>query len=298
MRAWRALFPFSDNSKWMFMATEVWGYMDETGHSQDERQRFNGMAGLIAPCDHWEEFERKWKEALKKFHIPRERGFHMVEFENSEKARYSTSSKNIFKDWSALKKEKLFSKLLKIIETIHPFPLGSIMSMDDYRSLSQQQRAHFDDPYYLGFLFILGSVDVFLDKTRAAPEVKAAIIFSDQVEFRHRALEYYENAYSKEVSDRIKPPAFDDMRTLVPLQAADIVAYEFYKECERRRYRPNEDERPGYKVLTKMCNRLGFSQPLIKFQEKPDLIAHAENVGKHLRRLQYWQKRAQQKGST
>ena len=169
------------------------------------------------------------------------------------------------------------------------------MSMDDYRALSEKQRSYFDDPYYLGFLFILGSVDVFLDKTGASPEVRAAIIFSDQVEFRNRALDYYENAYSKEVSNRIKPPAFDDMRRLVPLQAADLVAYEFYKECERRRYRSDDDERPGYKALVKMCNRLGFSQPLIKFQEKPDLIAHAESVSQHLRYLHYWKRKKVQK---
>lgn len=138
---------------------------------------------------------------------------------------------------------------------------------------------------------LLGSVDVFLDKMGAAPEVKAAIVFSDQVEFRHRALEYYENAYSKEVSNRIKPPSFDDMRTLVPLQAADLVAYEFYKECERRRDRPNDDQRPGYKTLIKMCNRLGLPQPLIKFQEKRDLVDHAENVSKYLRQLEYWKKK-------
>lgn len=274
----------------------LWGFMDETGHSKDQKQRFNGMAGLIAPSDHWEAFELKWKQVLKDFKIPY---FHMQEFETSERARDSTKSKNSFKNWSAIKKERLFFKLLKIIETVHPFPLGSIMSMDDYRALSEEQRKYFDDPYYLGFLFVLGSVDVFLDKTGAAPEVRAAIVFSDQVEFRSRALQYYANAYSQELSHRVDPPTFQDMRIRVPLQAADLVAYEFYKECERRRYRPTDDTRPGYKVLIKMCNRLGFSQPLIKFQEKPDLLAHAESVGKYLRRLEYWSKKkpTKQKGS-
>ena len=36
------------------------GFMDETGHSQDEKQRFNGMAGIVAPLEHWAQFERKW----------------------------------------------------------------------------------------------------------------------------------------------------------------------------------------------------------------------------------------------
>jgi hypothetical protein len=115
---------------------EVRGYMDETGHSSDERQRFNGMAGLIAPASHWTEFERKWNKTLDDFKIPY---FHMVEFENSERARNSTRSKNKFKNWSQIKKDKLYSKLLRIIEGTYSFPVGSVMSMDDFRSLNQKQ---------------------------------------------------------------------------------------------------------------------------------------------------------------
>ena len=100
---------------------EAKGYMDETGHSRDQTQRFNGMAGLIAPSSHWKELERKWQETLDAYHI---KYFHMVEFENSERARNSSSSKNRFKDWSPIKKEKLLNKLLKIIETTYPFPLA------------------------------------------------------------------------------------------------------------------------------------------------------------------------------
>lgn len=267
---------------------EVRGYMDETGHSSDQRQRFNGMAGLIAPASHWKELERKWKETLDAFKITH---FHMTEFENSERARNATRSKNVFKNWSSIKKEKLFSKLLKIIETTHAFPVGSVISMDDFRSLSDEQRKLFDDPYYLGFANMLAYVDFFLKSTGSAPEVKAAIVFSDQVEFRYRALQYYETAYSKELTTRIKPPSFDNMRDRRALQAADIIAFEFYRECERQRYRPNDEPRPGYQTICKMSNRLGFQRPLIHFQQRDELLAHAENVGKHLRRLEYWQKK-------
>jgi len=39
------------------------------GHSQNEKQRFNGMAGIVAPLEHWEVFDRKWKRTLKDFKI-------------------------------------------------------------------------------------------------------------------------------------------------------------------------------------------------------------------------------------
>lgn len=46
------------------------GYMNETGHSKDERQRFVGMDGLVAPAENWEVFERKWKQTLVIFCVP------------------------------------------------------------------------------------------------------------------------------------------------------------------------------------------------------------------------------------
>jgi hypothetical protein len=56
---------------------EVWGYMDETGHSRDQKQRFNGMAGLIAPAENWNSLTVKWNKVLEEFHIPY---FHMKDW--------------------------------------------------------------------------------------------------------------------------------------------------------------------------------------------------------------------------
>ena len=251
----------------------VWGYMDETGHSKDQKQRFNGMAGLIAPSVNWAHLERKWKATLTEFKIPY---FHMKEW---------THSTGHFIGWSKAKREKLYAKLLRKMESVYPFPLGTILSMEDFRRLNNTQQAWFDDPYYLGFGAVLAYIDFFLDKTGASLDAKALIVFSDQVEFRHRALEYYETSYTPELSSRINPPAFADMRKVVALQAADIVAYEFYKECERLRYRPNDNQRYGYGRLVKMTNRLGFHQPLLHFQEHKDLLGHATKIETYFKRL-------------
>ena len=55
----------------------LYGYMDETGHSSDESQNFNGMAGLLAQDAEWTRLEKKWKVTLKQFQIP---FFHMKDF--------------------------------------------------------------------------------------------------------------------------------------------------------------------------------------------------------------------------
>ncbi|MDQ3755927.1 MAG: hypothetical protein M3371_14490 [Acidobacteriota bacterium] len=66
-------------------------FFDETGHSRDEKQLFNGMAGVLAPADHWEAFEKKWKRTLQEFEIP---FFHMKDFANFRKCFEGWSEKS------------------------------------------------------------------------------------------------------------------------------------------------------------------------------------------------------------
>jgi hypothetical protein len=108
-------------------------YIDETGHSKDERQKFVGMAGLIAPTANWEVFERKWKGALAlpHFNIPH---FHMTDF---------ASRKRIYKDWSEEKRKKVFGKLILIIECTHAIPFGAIIPMDAFRGFVQRTARFF-----------------------------------------------------------------------------------------------------------------------------------------------------------
>ncbi|HUS12562.1 MAG TPA: DUF3800 domain-containing protein [Pyrinomonadaceae bacterium] len=254
-----AIFPFSAQGKFMVMLT---AYMDETGHSQDEKQRFNGMAGLLAPTWRWEELEPKWKQTLKDFKIS---CFHMKDFANRKRE---------FEGWHELKRKKLYGKLLKHIEMAEPYPVGSILAMSDFLTLRPEQQAGFGDPYHVGFLSILAyltHVGGVLLKDYAGEKIAA--VFSDHVEFRHSALQGFElmrDRHSK-VGEFVDSPVFRDMRVLVPLQAADVVAYELYKEFERQLFRQNAKPRYGYEMLCKMSSRLGFEGPMFAFHNRESL---------------------------
>ncbi len=114
-------------------------YLDETGHAKDEQQKFAGMGGLVAPAAFWETFEAKWQKALADFNIPY---FHMREFAHTT---------GIFSGWAGNepKRQKLFGKLMRILETTYPIPIGSIVSLADYRRLSPARQNYFGDPYNL-----------------------------------------------------------------------------------------------------------------------------------------------------
>jgi Protein of unknown function (DUF3800) len=226
------------------------GYMDETGHSKDGQQRFVGVAGLVAPAENWAAFERKWDEAL---HVFKLSYFHMKDF---------ASRRKYFEGWSEPKRKKLLGKLLRIIATTHPFPVGAIVSLDDYRSFSAADRALMGDPYHF---CLMGCVYLPAWRTeRASPDVRVKIVFGEQTEFRHLAGLLLDDFKQNNASGkRFDPPAFADMKTVVQLQAADLVAYELYKEFERCRYRPQDRPRYGYEELMKITLRSYTLMPFI-----------------------------------
>lgn len=252
-------------------------YLDETGHSKDERQKFVGIAGLIASVINWETFEGKWKATLEEFELPY---FHMKEFAHSQQT---------FRDWGGKesKRRKLFGELMMHMETAYCLPFGAIISMDDFRSFTEEQQGYLRDPYFLCFQSLVAACSSILEFRRVPDEEKIALIFSDQVEFRNRALRIYKNVEdAKYYVRRSTPPVFMDMREVVPLQAADIIAFEMHKEFERRLYRPSVEPRYGYQRIVKMTSRLGHNQPLFRFFTRAELAANInryEQIGRLIR---------------
>lgn len=218
---------------------ELSAFMDETGHSKEERQKFVGMAGLIATRADWAGFEREWKKALQSFDIPH---FHMKDFAHFRGA---------FKGWSESDRRNIYGQLLEILRTTHVLPFGAVISMDDYRQLSEERQGIFDDPYFLAFAVC--AVHALILMAPMPRDEKIGMVFSEQVEFRGRAIKLYEKVRKVHAAgQKLSRPEFGDMRDVVQLQGADVVAYELYKEFERRRYRPTAKQRHGYSDLLKI----------------------------------------------
>ena len=241
-------------------------YLDETGHSKDEKQRFNGMAGLLAPSISWEQFEVRWKKTLENFKLP---FFHMKDF--------ATFRRN-YAGWSEAKRRDLYGTLLTHIEAADAFPVGSILAMKDFRSLTAEQQDYFGDPYYVGFLSVTGFLARIGDGVLKSGS-KVALVFSDHMEFKNQALRDYEMITEGGglIRERTYSPVFRDMREFVPLQAADIVAYELYKEYERQLDRPDAKPRYGYKLFCKICKGLGVDRPMFAFHTKGSLNIGGES---------------------
>jgi len=234
-------------------------YMDETGHFQDQGQRFVGMAGLIATAYNWKRFETKWKAALKKFQLPY---FHMVEF---------AGFKGEFEGWSEMKRRNLMNRLLTIIDVTYGYPVGSVIPLDVYRALSPERQKRFKDPYFLAFMDCIIFAAMLMAPHQT--EEKMALVFSEQLEFRGHALRLYDHAQRIfKGMMKVTTPIFRDMREIVPLQAADLVAYEIYKEADRLAYRPEANPRVPFERLLKTARR-SANFNLINIHDKDSIEA-------------------------
>ncbi|HEY2546580.1 MAG TPA: hypothetical protein VGI46_10985, partial [Candidatus Acidoferrum sp.] len=103
------------------------GFMDETGHSEDPTLHFAGMAGFVAPLERWREFERFWQPTLDSYGL--KKPFHMKDFAHSVQE---------FKDWKndEGRRKELFGKLIEIIKKTEAKPIGVVVSIEAYNSLT------------------------------------------------------------------------------------------------------------------------------------------------------------------
>lgn len=220
----------------MFMLT---AYLDETGHPDDPNSKFVGMAGLIATDKNWKTFENKWKATLNKFNLPY---FHMVDF------AHSTSIFRSFKR-NEVRRRELLSELMQAIRGAYALPFCSMFSMDIIRGYPKYLQKEAGSPYYLAYMGCGVAIADLMSPMRGYGET-IATVFAEQSEFQHTAIKIYEVIKDVHPSgDLLESPVFKPMKTFVPLQAADLVAYEAHKEADRRYNRPSESPRWAWKEL-------------------------------------------------
>lgn len=264
----RLLFPVADRDKYMLILS---AYFDETGSEADPNSKVAGMGGLLAPAYRWEVFEEKWKKALAVEGVDY---FHMKEFAHSV---------GQFQTWKgdADRRRNFYDLLWSLIVDVQPLILGCFYPLQEYRSmLSLDHRKSIDDIYFLAYQSCLGGVMEYTwNQWDSTGEV--ATIFDDKKGFKGRAMEMYEflmtNGFQT-FQHKLPSPVFRDMRKIVPLQAADIIAYECAKELERRLYKPQFNVRPGFGYLERYYDAFNGPQIELGNPETPIIFYSVDDL--------------------
>jgi hypothetical protein len=192
-------------------------YWDESGHAHDSGCQYLAVAGLIATVEDWNRFEVEWARALADFGVAE---LHMRDY------AHSTGEYSAWKG-DEPRRRAFMARLLKVIARVKPRILGAAMALEPWRQLTAEQRARFIDAYFpcMQECVRLSAIhaDVFHETV--------GLTFARVSEFAGRTPQLWDvlRRSASIQGDRLGTMATDEPRTCLPLQAADLVAYEAYK---------------------------------------------------------------------
>ena len=246
-------------------------YMDETGHSDDSSFRFAGMAGLVAPLEAWERLGKTWQEVLAIFGL--KEPFHMKDFAHSS---------GQFEEWKGreAKRRLLFKILVKLVVRTGAIPIGAIVALDDFNTLSDRQQKTFLDPYYLAFQTCTRGAALV---AAGYPSERVAMVYSYNKEFGatqshgiHSANQagraerlWHAMKRSTDFGQWMGSYASGSPKEIVQLQAADLFAYELAKEFQNLIVRPTDNMRWGLRQILPLVTR---PWPMIRLFDRKELL--------------------------
>jgi hypothetical protein len=203
------------------------GYFDDSiGAGGDA---YLALEGYLAPIPTWQAFETRWQNALDKAGLP---WLHMREF---------GSRSGVYAKWYGGKhddeKIAFFHSLIGVVRELKLSPMGATVRMDDVGRFNCEFGLHLD-AYSLALQFCLieltlmypdSTLEIILDRVPKGP-TKIALakqyIGSDK---------YYPDA--RKIVDGWKITPLDKkltFRNVLPIQAADFLAWETRKSITRR----------------------------------------------------------------
>jgi len=255
----------SARSKHKFMLF-LTAYVDESGHSVDPRARFVGLGGLVAPVSRWEKFTDQWGAALDEFIGGQE--FHMKEF-------ILIPGIGPYVGWDENRRQKFMGRLIAAIIESEAAPVAAIVSLDARDALHPTHQEFFGDPYFTAFQQVTRglSLAALPREVPFEPET-VSMVYAYQKDFgainsgsdapqnQGRAESLWHAMKEKTIFGQwMGAYSSDTPKNMLPLQAADLFAYEITHEFENQLKRPELAMRwPLKQILSKLVTR----QPLIK----------------------------------
>lgn len=218
-------------------------YMDESGtHDGSE---FASLAGYVNHSDSWAEFEEAWKAVLTRYCVEE---FHMTDFEN----RHGEFD---WRNYWFLPDEKLRHPFIReLIAALDPpkrFRVGCTISIRDYHDIVPEQLKPSYHPYY--FLFAKCIEQLWrVSLLMLPPREQLGFVFDRRLGFEGRADSIY-LALKKhfQYSEKMAAIQFESSKTIIPLQAADLIAYEYRKYGEMLAHHTGRDLRWTMEQLCK-----------------------------------------------
>lgn len=198
-------------------------YVDDSVSEVGDRHFI--LAGYFGKAETWIKFSREWQRALRK--APKIDYLHTVE---------ARGLRGQFGGWDPLERDK---KLLKMAKVVRKFQFRSIyvsVSRLDYENIILPLAPYnLQSPYYICFYTLIIKLAEYLNETHA--HVPVDFVFDEHGQIGRDAVAWYYAV--KEDNPRLKhllggTPIFEDDKHVLPLQAADMLAWHIRRIKESR----------------------------------------------------------------
>jgi hypothetical protein len=198
------------------------GYFDESGtHAGSPAV---AVAGYLSTPEQWALFASEWATVLKEWGIPY---FHMADFAMGAPP-YNT--------WPIEVREPRFARLTQIIYDHAVATVGHVIPMPEYeRALSEGAKR------ISGGAYGLGAVCTFMEVSKLLqpqfPSARVAYVFDQGCLGAGQVLKVFQSNV-KDPKDqewfKLLSLKFENKKKFLPLQAADILAYELFQHLPRQ----------------------------------------------------------------
>ena len=246
-------------------------YLDESGtHAGSDTIV---VAGFLSTPRRWELFELAWRQILNKHGIA---FFHMTDF---------AASREQFEGWDESKRRDCLGGLLEVINHHVIGSVGIVINMSDYHALVSPEAAKYaGGPYG----FAASSCMMLFSRVMEATGVlgKIAYVFESGAEGHGQVAEAFNNTLSNPSNREyfhLLSIKFEPKQDFVPLQAADILAYELYQHLPTHLGNSSRPTRYPLRALSQTPHDWGQVDP-----QSLALMAHTIEIRLKLSKDELW----------
>jgi hypothetical protein len=208
------------------------------------------LGGYLTDAAEWKRLGSAWMGVLKREGL---KAFH---------AKDCMAQTRDFENWDWKRADRVYKELISIIDAYNLYAVAIAIVTADFRTLiSPEMREQIGDEYHIAIQKCFGGFANLIRNGTAANEL-IAYVFEEQQQFRPRALEIFREIVQDcdgERTFRLGSMDYGDRLKFAPLQTADIIVYETYREMDRRIGQKYDMPNSYFDALTaKGAHYLGF----------------------------------------
>jgi hypothetical protein len=197
-------------------------FFDDSGKENDPSHRFVCIAGYMAHDTFWWPFQPAWRHLLTRHGLPY---VHLREFIEMAKD----------KGWDRRKQDAVLGEFIEVIKQHRLIGFGVAVDVTAWNAIPKDRRNRFSAS--VQEFCCMRLLRRIIDRLHEAQELEPiAVVFDRDFQYARPRLKLLEDIHKHDprVGPRIASVNFSDSKRYIPLQAADLLAWETRRELVNR----------------------------------------------------------------